>query len=211
MNGFFLVLDGIDGAGKSTHLAFIQQFLANERIQTLYTREPGGTELGEKLRYLLLHKDNEITPDTETLLMFAARSQHLQQLIYPALRQGKWVISDRFTDASYAYQSGGRQIPTERIATIENWVQGDFRPDMTIIFDVPVAISQERVAKARQKDRFEQEDPAFFARVRQVYLQQAAKNPHRYAVIDSNQDKEMVQNHLQHILCTCLKQWKGKQ
>ncbi|MBP3220591.1 MAG: dTMP kinase [Neisseriaceae bacterium] len=211
MNGFFLVLDGIDGAGKSTHLAFIQQFLANERIQTLYTREPGGTELGEKLRYLLLHKDNEITPDTETLLMFAARSQHLQQLIYPALRQGKWVISDRFTDASYAYQSGGRQIPTERIATIENWVQGDFRPDMTIIFDVPVAISQERVAKARQKDRFEQEDPAFFARVRQVYLQQAAKNPHRYAVIDSNQDKQMVQNHLLHILSGCLKQWKGKQ
>ena len=211
MNGFFLVLDGIDGAGKSTHLAFIQEFLANERIQTLYTREPGGTELGEKLRYLLLHKDNEITPDTETLLMFAARSQHLQQLIYPALRQGKWVISDRFTDASYAYQSGGRQIPTERIATIENWVQGDFRPDMTIIFDVPVAISQERVAKARQKDRFEQEDPEFFERVRQAYLRQAAKNPQRYAVIDSNQDKEMVQNHLQHILCTCLKQWKGKQ
>ena len=211
MNGFFLVLDGIDGAGKSTHLAFIQEFLANERIETLYTREPGGTEFGEKLRYLLLHKDNEITPDTETLLMFAARSQHLQQLIYPALRQGKWVISDRFTDASYAYQSGGRQIPTERIATIENWVQGDFRPDMTIIFDVPVEISQERVAKARQKDRFEQEDPAFFARVRQAYLQQAAKNPHRYAVIDSNQDKEIVQNHLQHILSGCLKQWKGKQ
>ena len=211
MNGFFLVLDGIDGAGKSTHLAFIQQFLANERIQTLYTREPGGTELGEKLRYLLLHKDNEITPDAETLLMFAARSQHLQQLIYPALRQGKWVISDRFTDASYAYQSGGRQIPTERIATIENWVQGDFRPDMTIIFDVPVAISQERVAKARQKDRFEQEDPAFFERVRQAYLQQAAKNPQRYAVIDSNQDKEIVQNHLLHILSGCLKQWKGKQ
>ena len=211
MNGFFLVLDGIDGAGKSTHLAFIQEFLANERIQTLYTREPGGTELGEKLRYLLLHKDNEITPDAETLLMFAARSQHLQQLIYPALRQGKWVISDRFTDASYAYQSGGRQIPTERITTIENWVQGNFRPDMTIIFDVPVEISQERVAKARQKDRFEQEDPAFFARVRQVYLQQAAKNPQRYAVIDSNQDKQMVQNHLLHILSGCLKQWKGKQ
>ena len=209
MNGFFLVLDGIDGAGKSTHLAFIQEFLANERIETIYTREPGGTDLGEKLREILLHQNNKMHPDTETLLMFAARSQHLQQLIYPALKQGKWVISDRFTDASYAYQSGGRQMPDSRIATIENWVQGDFRPDMTIIFDVPVAVSQERVAKARQKDRFEQEDPEFFERVRQAYLRQAAKNPKRYAVIDSNQDKEMVQNHLQHILSGCLKQWRA--
>ncbi|MBQ5429366.1 MAG: dTMP kinase [Neisseriaceae bacterium] len=209
MNGFFLVLDGIDGAGKSTHLAFIQEFLANERVETIYTREPGGTPLSERLRDILLNKNNTIHPDTETLLMFAARSQHLQQLIYPALNTGKWVISDRFTDASYAYQSGGRQMPDSRIATIENWVQGDFRPDMTIIFDVPVAVSQERVAKARQKDRFEQEDPEFFERVRQAYLRQAAKNPKRYAVIDSNQDKEMVQNHLQHILCTCLKQWRA--
>ena len=210
MNGFFLVLDGIDGAGKSTHLAFIQEFLANERIETIYTREPGGTEVGEALRSILLNKNNTIHADTETLLMFAARAQHLNQLIYPALEQGKWVISDRFTDASYAYQSGGREMPDSRIATIETWVQGDFRPDMTIIFDVPVAVSQERVAKARQKDRFEQEDPEFFARVRQAYLRQAAKNPKRYAVVDSNQDKEMVQNHLLHILCTCLKEWRAK-
>ena len=210
MNGFFLVLDGIDGAGKSTHLAFIQEFLANERIETIYTREPGGTEVGEALRSILLNKNNTIHADTETLLMFAARAQHLNQLIYPALKQGKWVISDRFTDASYAYQSGGREMPDSRIATIETWVQGDFRPDMTIIFDVPVAVSQERVAKARQKDRFEQEDPEFFSRVRQAYLRQAAKNPQRYAVVDSNQDKEMVQNHLLHILCTCLKEWRAK-
>lgn len=209
MNGFFLVLDGIDGAGKSTHLAFIQEFLANEHIETIYTREPGGTPLSERLRDILLNKNNMIHPDSETLLMFAARAQHLNQLIYPALQQGKWVISDRFTDASYAYQSGGRQMPDSRIATIETWVQGDFRPDMTIIFDVPVAVSQERVAKARQKDRFEQEDPAFFERVRQAYLRQAAKSPQRYAVIDSNQDKQMVQNHLLHILSGCLKQWRA--
>ena len=114
MNGFFLVLDGIDGAGKSTHLAFIQEFLANERIETIYTREPGGTEVGEALRSILLNKNNTIHADTETLLMFAARAQHLNQLIYPALKQGKWVISDRFTDASYAYQSGGREMPDSR-------------------------------------------------------------------------------------------------
>ena len=210
MNGFFLVLDGIDGAGKSTHLSFIQEFLSNEGIETIYTREPGGTDLGEKLREILLHQNNKMHPDTETLLMFAARAQHLNQLIYPALNTGKWVIYERFTDASYAYQSGGRQMPDSRIATIENWVQGDFRPDMTIIFDVPVAVSQERVAKVRQKDRFEQEDPEFFERVRQAYLRQAAKNPKRYAVIDSNQDKEMVQNHLLHILSGCLKQWRAK-
>ena len=185
MQGKFITLEGMDGAGKSTHIPFIQNLLAQAGYSVVSTREPGGTELGEKLREILLHDAMHV--DTETLLMFAARAEHLQQLILPALNAGSWVLSDRFTDATFAYQSGAKGLNAERVLQLESWVQGQLQPDLTLLFDVPVEISVARLAQARTPDKFERESADFFTRIRNAYLSRANQHPERIAVIDSNQ------------------------
>lgn len=190
MRGKFITLEGVDGAGKSTHIPAIADMLRARGREVLVTREPGGTELGERLRELLLHE--AMHPDTEALLMFAARCQHLAQLILPALERGMWVISDRFTDASFAYQCGGRGVAEEKLRQLERWVQGDLQPDLTLLFDLPVAVSTERLAGVRAPDRFEREDGAFFERIRRAYLARAAQFPERFRVIDAGRPLQEV-------------------
>ena len=199
----FITLDGIDGSGKSTHLAAMRDWFAARGLPVLFTREPGGTPLGEELRRLLLDPAAQVGLRTETLLMFAARQQHLDDVILPALEQGVHVVSDRFTDATFAYQGGGRGLPEADIAALEHWVQRGLRPDLTLILDVPAEVSFARVAKARDKDRFEQEQAAFFLRVRQAYLDRAAADPQRYRVIDSNRDKTEVRAAVEAALVAC--------
>lgn len=187
MQARFITFEGVDGAGKSTHLAFVRQWLAERGIAAVFTREPGGTELGERLRDLLLDVKSQISLDTETLLMFAARMEHIAQVIRPALQRGEWVISDRFTDATFAYQGGGRGVPTERISQLENWVQQGLQPDLTLLFDVPLEIAQQRMSQTRTLDRFEQEAAEFHLRVREAYLSRAKADPARFAVLDASQ------------------------
>lgn len=196
--GKFITLEGVDGAGKSTHIPMIAQLLQARGKQVLLTREPGGTPLGEKLRELLLHES--MHPETESLLMFAARREHIEQVIRPALEQGTYVISDRFTDASFAYQCGGRGVSADKIGQLEQWVQGDFQPDLTLLFDVPVAVSTQRLAGARNPDRFEQEDAAFFERIRNAYLARAIRFPQRFRVIDSGKTIPDIHSELENIL-----------
>ena len=181
--GKFITLEGVDGAGKSTHLEFVADWLRRQGHEVIVTREPGGTPLGETLRELLLHQ--EMDADTELLLMFAARQEHLARLILPALARGAWVLSDRFTDASYAYQCGGRGIAVERIAALEAWVQRGFQPGLTLLFDVPPAVAQARRSAARVADRFEREADSFFSRVRHAYLDRAQAEPGRIRVLDA--------------------------
>ena len=192
MQAQFLTLDGIDGSGKSTHLETMREWFERCGMPVLFTREPGGTPLGEELRRLLLSPDSRVGLRTETLLMFAARRQHLEDVILPALDKGIHVVSDRFTDATFAYQGGGRGIPAVDIEVLENWVQGSLRPNLTLLLDVPLEVSFERIAGLREKDRFEQEEAEFFARVRRAYLDRAAAHPQRYRVIDSNRSREEV-------------------
>lgn len=189
--GKFISLEGVDGAGKSTHLGFIADRLRGQGREVVVTREPGGTPLGETLRELLLHR--EMDADTELLLMFAARQQHLAEVILPALARGAWVVSDRFTDASYAYQCGGRGISAERIAVLETWVQRGFAPDLTLLFDVPPDIAEARRSAARTADRFEREADSFFSRVRNAYLDRARASPARIRVLDARQDIAALQ------------------
>ena len=203
MHPRFITLDGIDGSGKSTHLAAMRDWFAARGLPVLFTREPGGTPLGEELRRLLLDPAAQVGLRTETLLIFAARQQHLDDVILPALEQGVHVVSDRFTDATFAYQGGGRGLPEADIAALEHWVQRGLRPDLTLILDVPAEVSFARVAKARDKDRFEQEQAAFFLRVRQAYLDRAAADPQRYRVIDSNRDKTEVRAAVETALAAC--------
>ena len=181
--GRFITLEGVDGAGKSTHLGFVADWLRQQGREVIVTREPGGTPLGETLRELLLHRDMDA--DTELLLMFAARQEHLAALILPALARGAWVVSDRFTDASYAYQCGGRGIAVERIAALETWVQRGFQPDLTLLFDVPPEVAEARRSAARTADRFEREAEHFFNRVRNAYLDRAQAEPARIRVLDA--------------------------
>lgn len=183
--GKFITLEGVDGAGKSTHLDFVAGWLRQQGREVVVTREPGGTPLGETLRELLLHR--HMDPDTELLLMFAARQEHLAALILPALARGAWVLSDRFTDASYAYQCGGRGIAAERIAALETWVQHGFQPDLTLLFDVPPEVAEARRSAARVADRFEREADSFFGRVRNAYLDRARAEPSRIRVLDARQ------------------------
>ncbi len=183
--GKFITLEGVDGAGKSTHLGFVADWLRAQGREVVVTREPGGTPLGETLRELLLHRDMDA--DTELLLMFAARQAHLAELILPTLARGAWVLSDRFTDASYAYQCGGRGIPVERIAALETWVQRGFTPDLTLLFDVPAEVAEARRSAARAADRFEREADSFFNRVRRAYLDRAHAEPGRIRVLDARQ------------------------
>ncbi len=193
----FITLDGIDGAGKSTNLAVMKAWFEKHQLPVLFTREPGGTPAGEALREILLDPATQVSLRTETLLMFAARQQHLETVILPALKNGMHVVSDRFTDATFAYQGGGRGVPLQDIATLEHWVQGDFRPDLTLLLDVPLEVSMARINQTREKDRFEQEEAEFFNRVREVYLQRANEQPERYAVIDSSQSLDTVKNQIE--------------
>ena len=199
--GKFITLEGIDGAGKSTHHAWLIDFLKRQGREVVATREPGGTALGEKLRALLLSEPMHL--ETEALLMFAARREHLDKLILPALADGKWVVSDRFTDASYAYQGGGRGLAPEKIMALESWVQTGFQPDLTIVFDLPTDIACERLAKTgNAPDRFEQETQAFFERVRESYLQRAGAEPGRIKVIASKQSVSEIQKLLEQVIAT---------
>jgi dTMP kinase len=198
MTGKFITLEGVDGAGKSTHIPFIAEVLRASGKEVLLTREPGGTPLGEKLRELLLHEP--MHAETELLLMFAARREHLAQVIRPALERGAYVLSDRFTDASFAYQCGGRGVPVGKVEQLEQWVQGDFQPDLTLLFDLPVAVSTQRLANARNPDRFEQEGADFFDRIRNAYLARARQFPQRFRVIDSGRSIPEIQAELQAIL-----------
>ena len=192
--GLFLTLEGVDGAGKSTHVQWLVDQLTERGVQVVCTREPGGTELGEKLRALLLHQPMSL--ECETLLMFAARAEHLRAVIEPALQAGQWVVCDRFTDATYAYQGGGRALGVERIAALEQWVHPDLQPDCTWLFDVPLAVARERLDRTREQDRFEQEADAFFERTRAVYLARAQLQPARIQRIDATQTIEQIRQHL---------------
>lgn len=194
MRGKFITLEGMDGAGKSTHIPFILSLLEQAGYQVLSTREPGGTALGEKLREILLHDAMQV--DTETLLMFAARAEHLQTMILPALSEGKWVLSDRFTDATFAYQSGAKGLAAEKVLQLESWVQGQLQPDLTLLFDVPVEISVARLTQARTPDKFERESADFFSRIRNAYLSRANQQPQRIVVIDSNQTMQQVEQQI---------------
>ncbi len=193
--GKFITLEGIDGAGKSTHLQWIADEVASQGQAVVITREPGGTPLGEQLREILLRKG--MHADTEVLLMFAARAEHVRTLIEPALAAGKWVVSDRFTDATYAYQCGGRGIAIERIALLESWVHGDLQPDLTFLFDAPIQLARTRVAQGTpDPDKFEREEAAFFTRVRDNYLERAGKSGGRTQLIDSSESIANIRDRL---------------
>ncbi len=188
--GKFITLEGVDGAGKSSHIPAIIETLSSNGHTVLSTREPGGTPLGEKLREILLHE--EMHAETESLLMFAARKEHIAQKIAPAIAEGKTVLSDRFTDASFAYQAGAKGVLTSKLETLETWVQGPLQPDHTLLFDVPVEVSMARLANAREPDKFEREQADFFTKIRQTYLNRAKQFPNRFHIIDSNQPFEAV-------------------
>jgi len=194
MTGVFITVEGVEGVGKTTNMAFIQQHLESHQVELTTTREPGGTPLAEEIRDLLLANHEEVlNSDAELLLVFAARAQHLAQLIKPALAQGGWVLSDRFTDATYAYQGGGRGLSIAMIAELEQAVQGDLHPDLTLLLDVPVEIGLARAGQRGELDRFEREEQAFFEKVRNTYLERAAAEPQRFCVIDASQSLEAVQ------------------
>jgi dTMP kinase len=196
--GKFITLEGVDGAGKSTHVGYVADWLRKQGREVVVTREPGGTPLGESLRELLLHRDMDA--DTELLLMFAARQEHLAALIRPALARGAWVVSDRFTDASYAYQCGGRGIDTARVAALEAWVQRGFQPDLTLLFDVPPEVAEVRRSAARTADRFEREADNFFNRVRAAYLERAQAEPARIRVLDARHSIAELQLEISYLL-----------
>ena len=201
MSGLFITLEGPEGAGKSTNREYLAGRLRAHGVEVLLTREPGGTPLAERIRELLLAPSDEcMSADTELLLMFAARAQHLEQVICPALERGTVVLCDRFTDATYAYQGGGRGLSFERIAILEDFVQGKLRPDLTLVFDLPVEVGLSRAAARGRLDRFEQEGRAFFDAVRSTYLQRAAAAPSRYKVIDAGQTLAVVQQELDQLL-----------
>lgn len=193
MRGKFITLEGIDGAGKSTHLAWLGDYLKSRGVVARVTREPGGTPLGEKLRTLLLDKDQPMHLETETLLMFAARREHIDKVIAPALACGDWVLCDRFTDATFAYQGAGRGADAARLAVLEQWVQGTLQPDLTILFDLPPALGRARAGSIKVPDRFERENGEFFERVRNGYLQRAETSPHRVRVVDATRSVTEVQ------------------
>jgi dTMP kinase len=186
--GKFITFEGIDGAGKSTHIGFVKEFLESRGKTVLSSREPGGTPLGEKLRDLLLHEKMHL--ETEALLMFASRREHMAQVIEPGLARGDWVLSDRFTDASFAYQSGGRGMDRAKMETLEYWVHPHLQPDLTLLFDVPLAVARERLDATRTLDKFEREQADFFAKCRDEYLRRAEQFPQRIAVIDSTSSIE---------------------
>ena len=190
MRGRFITFEGIDGAGKSTQIDVIEATLKARGIEVIRTREPGGTPLGEVIRKELLSVDMD--PATETLLFFASRAEHIAKVIRPAIERGAWVLSDRFTDATYAYQVGGRGFPAHKVEELERWTQGELQPDRTVLFDIDPQVAAERVTKARQLDRFEKESLDFFTRVRNAYLTRAQQTPERFLIVNSMQDKDLV-------------------
>lgn len=196
--GKFISFEGVDGAGKSTHVDAVVQSLRDRGLQVVATREPGGTPLGEKLRELLLHEPMHL--ETEALLMFAARREHIAEVIQPALHRGDWVISDRFTDASFAYQGGGRQLSLDKLRALEAWVHPDLQPDLTLLFDVPLEVARQRLSSGRALDKFEQEKDEFFQRVREVYLMRAQSFPSRIHVIDSTQPVAVVSKQVEQLV-----------
>ncbi len=204
MSGKFITFEGIDGAGKSSHVEWLADWLRQQGKVVHVTREPGGTALGEKLRDLLLNEPMHL--ETETLLMFAARREHLAQVIEPALARGEWVVCDRFSDASYAYQGGGRGLDRSKCQALEHWVHDHRQPDLTLLFDLPLEVARERIALAsRNLDRFEQERADFHERVRRAYLERAATYPSRIQVIDANRPLETIRVSLENIVLTnCL-------
>lgn len=198
--GRFITLEGMDGAGKTTHLEWLRGRLAARGLTLTVTREPGGTPLGEALRKLLLDSREPRHPDTETLLMFAARREHLATVIEPALAAGRWVLCDRFTDATYAYQAGGSGVAWERVESLEDWVQGTLRPDLTLYFDLAPEIGRARARQAREPDRFEREQDAFYQRVRAAYLRRASEHPDRIRVIDASRSISEIQIELEKLI-----------
>jgi dTMP kinase len=201
MRGMFITVEGIEGVGKTTNMEYLQQTITVAGRELVVTREPGGTPLGEAIRGLLLDPQYKgMNPDCELQLMFAARAEHLDKVIRPAIAAGHWVLCDRFTDATYAYQGGGRGLDTGRIAALEQLVQGDFRPDLTLLLDVPVEVGLARAGNRSAPDRFEQEKVDFFERVRQAYLDMAARHDGRYRVIDASRSLARVQEQLAEVL-----------
>ena len=199
--GFFISLEGIEGAGKSTMVSFIEDFLTKDGHDVIKTREPGGTKIGEQIRTILLkNENNNLTADTELLLMFAARAQHMNEIITPALSSGKTILCDRFIDASYAYQGGGRGIDASRINLLEKWIQSNLRPDLTLLFDLDVSVGMTRSQKRSAADRFEQEKSIFFEKVRACYLKRAEDEPDRFRVINSGLPLQKVEDKIAAIL-----------
>ena len=201
MRGRFITIEGGEGAGKSTMMGRVADWLENAGHRVIRTREPGGTELAEKLREILLDRNNiSLSGRAELLLMFAARAQHLEELIRPALARGDWVLCDRFTDATWAYQGGGRELPRDEIESLEMLVHGDIQPDLTLLLDLPVELGLKRAARRSQADRFEQESTLFFERVRAAYLERAQAAPGRFAVIDAAGNMEQVWSQIDAVL-----------
>jgi len=198
MGAKFITFEGIDGAGKSTHIGFVADWLSMRGKQVVSSREPGGTPLGEKLRDLLLHDKMHL--ETEALLMFASRREHIAQVIEPALRRGDWVLSDRFTDASFAYQSGGRGLDRVKLEALEHWVHPRLQPDLTLLFDVPLEVARERLDATRTLDKFEREQAEFFEKCRSEYLRRAEQFPERIVVVDSTRSIEAIQLRLAEVL-----------
>ncbi len=194
----FITFEGIDGAGKSTHISYVVKLLQTAGNRVVCTREPGGTVLGEQLRALLLHQSMHL--ETEALLMFAARREHIAQVIAPALERGDWVVSDRFTDASFAYQGGGRGLAIAKLDVLEQWVHPNLQPDLTLLFDVPLEVARARLDAAREPDKFELEQSTFFADTRAEYLRRAAQFPRRFRVINSDREIEVIQKELDGII-----------
>lgn len=210
MSGLFITLEGPEGAGKSTNRDYLAALLREHGVDVVLTREPGGTPLAERIRELLLAPaDEPMASDTELLLVFAARAQHLQQVVRPALARGAVVLCDRFTDATYAYQGGGRGVPAERIELLEDFVQGALCPDLTLVFDLPVEVGLARAAARGRLDRFEQERLEFFEAVRSTYLQRAAQAPERYRVLDAAQPLDAVQQRIAGLLPQLLERIHG--
>jgi len=199
--GKFITFEGIDGAGKSTHIAFVCDYIKQRGGELVSSREPGGTPLGEKLRELVLHEKMHL--ETEALLVFASRREHIAQVIKPALARGAWVISDRFTDSSFAYQGGGRGLELAKLEALEQWVHPDLQPDLTLLFDVPLDVARARLDATRELDKFEQEKADFFAATRNEYLRRAAQFPQRFRVIDSTQSIAAIQLQIASILDAC--------
>jgi len=204
-NPLFITLEGTEGVGKTSNMEFIKSMLKEKGIEFVETREPGGTPLGEELRAMLLGEDFKgMSDDTELMLMFAARAEHVAQVIKPALDKGQWVLCDRFTDATYAYQGGGRQLDLKRIEGLENWVLGELRPDLTILLDAPISVGRERAGKRSAPDRFEQERDGFFNRVRDTYLSRAKAEPERMKVVDASGDLQSVEKQIEKIFSAYL-------